>query len=347
MEKVSASSPGRVFLSGEAAFEYGSRVLAIPAEFAGRRTTVNFLFQDSTGVITAYSASKMGSMSNAGRVSGDTSLRVSLDSAKKAIESLGYSLDKMDSTFSMSIDYGIPASAGGDAATSAAVFAGIYDFFGNKRDALSALQKSYGNSQEGAAGEIDAIVVSSGSVLTFKREFLLDGTITTRQSAVKVNLPAGKVLLYSEPKHLQPDLSRQIAAGIALANGGVTGAGKVKPARDMTQNERGRAADAFSEITAQMTRELSSESPSPEKVASLFEFEHRCLCDAGVVSAETKAAVQSAKTAGAMAAKSSGYMGGVLALCAEKDAKKVASALEQDYATFPISIAARGMFSER
>ncbi|MFA5247591.1 MAG: hypothetical protein WC408_06925 [Candidatus Micrarchaeia archaeon] len=347
MDKIFASAPGRVFVSGEAVLELGSKALAIPAEFSGKRNVVTFSFQESSGKLTAYDGNKIGTLPTTGRIRGDESLKLPLEAAKAALLANGYSLEKVDSSFSMSLECSAPASAGKAAAVCAAVFAGIFDYFGDKDDARDAFKKEYLKAGSEISQE-DVLLAASDLPLIFRKDFLLDGTISVKATATKVKLPQNTAFLYADLKKPECMSSLEISNRIASSRNVVTAAGKVKPAKDMTANERARATEGFSEITEKLCKELSSSSASPEKVASLLELEHVSLSEARVLSEATIAAASTAKQAGALAAKASGFDGALLVFAYENDAAKISGALsEKGYSALPISVSSAGMVSER
>ena len=346
MDKIFASAPGRVFVSGDSVMEFGARALVVPAEFEGKRNVVTFSFLESTGKFTAYEGNKIGTLLATGRTRGDEALKLSLEAAKAALLANGYSPDKLDSSFSMSLERSVPVTAGSDAAVCAAVFAGVFDYLGNKPNSRAAFKKEY-STPESEVGETDAILMSSGAPMTLRKEFLLDGTIRVKTAEVPVNQPQGTVFLYADPKVPENKSAFDIACGVAIANKVVTSSGRVKPAKDMTANERAGIADAFTEITDKLCRELSLPTPSPEKVASQLELEHVALCDAGVLSDDARAAAAAAKQAGALAAKASGPQGALLSLVYENDAGRVSAALsEKGYAAYKMVVSKKGMASE-
>jgi len=336
-----------VFVSGESVMDFGARALVIPAEFEGKRNVVTFSFLETTGKFTAYEGNRMGALSAAGRSSGDEELKLPLEAAKAALLANGFSLDKLDYSFSMSLECAAPASAGRDAAVCAAVFAGVFDYLGNKRGSRAAFRKEY-SAPGSQISEADAILLASDAPAVFRKDFLLDGTVRVKAAETKVSPPQGTVFLYADPKTPENRSLLDVACGVACANNIVAASGKAKPAKDMTANERAKITDAFSGITDRLCKELSSPQASPGKVAILLELEHGALCDAGVLSGGTRAAAVAAKQAGALAAKASGPEGAVLALVYEDDADRVFAAfVQKGYAASQISVSKKGMSSER
>jgi mevalonate kinase len=76
-----------------------------------------------------------------------------------------------------------------------------------------------------------------------------------------------------------------------------------------------------------------------------MDCEQELLSEAGVASSSCLEAVAAAKKAGALAAKSSGFSGGVLAFCQEKDAAAIADSLAVSSLLVysPLSVSKKGM----
>ncbi len=326
MEKILASAPGRVFLSGEAAFAYGAKALSFPMEAAGKRNSIAFSFQETPGKFVAYSGQKMATLVPNGRIRGDDELRPYLDAAKKALGAAKVDLATTDTSFAMSLDPVFPQSSGLMTSMCSALFSGFFSYYAEPQDANAAFSSAFSTGGADSIVDADIALMASDVPLVVERSFLLDGSVKLLSRKASASLPEGTVLLYAEP--VDPmDCRADILQKVAASQGVKRASGKAKEARQMTSDERAKAGDAFSAITTRLTRELSSQSPSPEKAAIYVECEHELLCTAGAASKQCQDAVAAARKAGCLAAKSSGFYGGVLAFCYEDNADAVADAL--------------------
>ncbi|MFA6329601.1 MAG: hypothetical protein WCX64_02860 [Candidatus Micrarchaeia archaeon] len=326
MEKILASAPGRMFLSGEAAFEYGAKALSLPVEAAGKRNGVLFAFQETPGKFVAYSGQKLATLVPNGRIRGDDELRPYLDAAKKALAAVKVDLSTTDTSFAITLDPNFPQSTGLSTSLCSALFSGFFSYYAEQADARGAFAKAFSTGGADSIIDADVALMASDSAMVFGREFLLDGSVSLSSKKTAIRLPEGTTLLYAEPADAQ-DRRGEIQQMVSSFQGIKRASGKAKDAKQMTSDERAKAGDAFSSLTARLSKELSSASPSPEKAAIYLECEHELLAAAGAVSNQCQAAAASAKKVGALAAKSSGFYGGVLAFCYEDDSDAVADAL--------------------
>jgi len=326
MDKVLASAPGRVFLSGEAAFEFGAKALFLPVENAGKRNGVILAFQETPGKFVVYSGQKIATLVPNGRIRGDDELRPYLDAAKKALVAAKVDLASTDTSFSISLEPNFPMSTGLSTSLCSALFSGFFAYYAEQVDAQAAFSKAFSTAGADSVTDADIALMASDSALVLERTFLLDGTTRLLSKKADVCLPEGTTLLYAEPGEPR-DCRSEIQQKVSASQGVKRGSGNAKDATQMTSDERAKASEAFSAITSRLSKELSSASPSPEKAAIYMECEHELLSAAGAASAQCIGAVAAAKTAGALAAKSSGFFGGVLAFCYEDDADAVADAL--------------------
>ena len=326
MDKILASAPGRVFLGGEAAFEFGAKTLSLPVENAGRRNGAILAFQETPGKFVAYSGQKIATLMPNGRIRGDDELRPYLDAAKKALVAAKVDLASTDTSFSISLEPTFPQSTGLSTSLCSALFSGFFSYYAEKEDASEAFAKAFATGGADSIVDADIALLSSGSPLVLERTFLLDGTVKVSSKKAQVSLPEGTVLLYAEPENAS-DNSSEIQQKVSASQGVKRASGKAKDAAQMTSDERARASEAFSAITNRLSKELSSASPSPEKAAIYLECEHELLATAGAVPKLCIDAAAAAKKAGALAAKSSGFYGGLVAFCYEDSADAVADAL--------------------
>jgi|GEM_PF-1544024 len=326
MDKILASAPGRVFLSGEAAFEFGAKALSLPVEVAGRRNSIIFAFQETPGKFVAYSGQKIATLVPNGRIRGDDELRPYLDAAKKALVAAKVDLATTDTSFSVSLEPNFPQSAGLSTSLCSALFSGFFSYYAEQEDARGAFSRAFSTGGADSIVDADVSLMVSDSALVLERAFLLDGSVKLSSKKAGVALPEGTALLYAEPADAT-DRRDEIQQAVSAAQGVKRASGKAKDARQMTSDERARASEAFSAITTRLSKELSAENPSPEKAAIYMECEHELLSAAGAVPKQCLDAAASAKKAGALAAKSSGFFGGLLAFCYEDDADAVADAL--------------------
>lgn len=326
MEKFLASAPGRVFLCGEAAVDCGAKALALPVEAAGKRNAVTFAFQETPGKFVAYSGQKMATIMPNGRIRGDDELRPYLDVAKKALVAAKIDIGTTDTSFSVALEPVFPQSTGLSTSLYSAMFSGFFSYYAQKEDARAAFSNAFSSAGADIINDADVALMVSDSALIVERAFLLDGSTRLSSKVAAVALPEGTVLLYAEPADAT-DRRSEIQQKVFAHQGVVRASGKAKDARQMTADERAKASGAFSSLTLRLSRELASESPSPEKVAIYLECEHEMLSAAGAASKQCQDAVAAAKKAGALAAKSSGFYGGVLAFCPEEESDAVADAL--------------------
>ncbi len=327
MDKILASAPGRVFLAGEAAFEYGAKALSLPVEAAGKRNSVTFSFQETPGKIVAYSGQTIASLMPNGRVKGDGGLRQYLGAAKAGLVAAGIDLETMDTSFSMSLEPALPESLGLSASLCSAIFSGVFSYYAEKEGARDAFSKAYSTAGADSIMDADVCLMASDSALVLTRSFLLDGTVKLASKKARAAMPDGTTLLYAEPagtKDLREEMSRKISA---FSKAACVSGNRAKTALQMTSGERANASEAFSSITTRLAKELAAESPSAEKTAIYLECEQELLSASGAVPASCAAAVTAAKKAGALAAKSSGFFGGVIAFCYENGADAVADGL--------------------
>jgi mevalonate kinase len=344
MDKFVASAPGRVFLSGEAAFELGAKALLLPAESGAKRNIAALSVQETPGKFVAYSGAQMATMMTNGRVKGDDELKPYLLAARDALCAAGQSLEAADTSFSLSLEPSFPLSAGLSASLCAAVFSGIFSYYAKKDDAPAAFLKSFLTSGRDCFLDADALLMAAGCALVAERAFLLDGSTSVVSKKAQARLPEGTALLYAEPQNAA-DRRGEMAGRLASYGGAGRTQGRPKTALQMTEDERAKATDGFSALTKRILAELSAQSPSPEKAAIYLECEHEMLSAAGAVDDRCQKAAAAAKKAGALAAKASGFSGGVLALCYEDAADGVADALSLSSLQVcgPITVSARGM----
>jgi len=348
MDKFLASAPARVFLSGEAAFEFGAKTLALPVEVAGKRNSVAFTFQESPGKFIAYSGQQFATIVPNGRVRGDDGLRPYLEAAKAALVAAKIQLESTDTSFSISLESNSLQSMGLSTSLCSAVFSGMFSYYGEQDDAKPAFSKAFSTAGADSVTDADVALMVSDSGLIVERSFLLDGTVKLTSKSANLGLPEGTLLLYAEPADAK---SRQAEISQALSSFcGVTRAsGKPKATSQMTADERAKAGSAFGSLSLKLSKELASESPSPEKTAIYLECEHEMLSSAGAVPKPCQDAVTAAKKAGALAAKASGFYGGALALCHEDAVDAVADAFGalSFVVCGPLTVSKKGMTCAR
>lgn len=344
MDKILATAPGRVFLAGEAAFECGAKMLSLPVETAGKRNGIVFAFQENPGKFVAYSDQQLATMLPNGRIRGDDELRPYLDAAKKALIAAKIDLASTDTSFSMSLEPKFPQSMGLYTSMYSAMFSGFFSYYAEQDDARGEFVKAFSTHGADCIADADAALMASDSALVVSREFLLDGSAILSAKKLNAILPEGTNLLYAEPAEKLMERRSEIQKKVSASMGVKRASGQVKDANQMTSDERSKSSEAFSSITAKLSKELASGNPSAKKVAIYLDCEQELLSSAGAVSQQCLDAVIAAKKAGALAAKSSGFFGGVLAFCYENDADAVAAALSASSLVVcgPLSIAKTG-----
>lgn len=327
LEKICASAPNSVFLFGEIGFDWGARALAVPADFSGKRNTVSLMSQEGIGRFVVYCDERMAMLDSTGRVTGDESVRPYVDGAKKLLSSAGLRLDGLEASLAVTIDYsGAPDGTGRHAAACTALCLALFEFMGIERDDGALLDAIYAFESGFSSGQSEAhtLPVFKGSAQLLRREFLLDGSVRVRPSDFDFSLPSSTCMVYADASDgAKP--SQSLSAALARARGSVSASGRVKAPRELTPAERGRIIDDFDSVTDRFRRGLSG--GDPVKIGSFLDLGQALLDESGLVSKKAGAAVQAAKSAGAFGAKSSGYCGGVVALCREQDAEKVASSM--------------------